>query len=152
MCKYAPSAHANVSLWWINDCMRLNLKSKPHCWCVCPCAVPWLDGGESDPSFCCVELLADRLSLLRWRDPWALWWRWLCLGIRTPTDRVLCPGKEKRGVIYLYYTLMVIVMLLSQFVIVNLGNQGRLLEFWILWLFSISVLNIRSTFCTFLKP
>lgn len=61
------------------------------------CVLPWLEAAVSLSSLCCVAMLPALLSLLRWREPWGLWWRWLCMGIRTPTKRALWPEKEARS-------------------------------------------------------
>lgn len=65
---------------------------------VCLHVLPWVRGVVSGPSLCWAELLPVLLSFLRWREPWGLWWRWLCLGIRTPTNRVLWPGERRETV------------------------------------------------------
>lgn len=56
----------------------------------CP-ELPWLDVAVSVSSLCWAAMLPALLSLLRCLEPWGLWWRWLCLGIRTPTNSVLWP-------------------------------------------------------------
>lgn len=77
--------------------------------------LPWLDVVVSVSSLCCVAMLDALLSLLRCLEPWGLWWRWLCRGIRTPTNSVLWPAHTNQSVTLInsFHFLIIIILIMS---------------------------------------